>query len=88
MSLIGSSLGNSSTKWVGGVLSASGKIYGIPANSDRVLRIDPATDTTALVGASLGGKYNKWHGGVLSAQGSIYGEWAPSVASVLSPYNY
>jgi hypothetical protein len=38
-----------------------------------VLRIDPATDTTALVGSSLGSDGYKWTGGVLSPQGVIYG---------------
>jgi hypothetical protein len=73
MELVGSSFGSASWKWYGGVLSPQGMIYGIPRYSDMVLRIDPATDTTALVGSSLGSGDQKWYGGVLSPQGMIYG---------------
>jgi hypothetical protein len=48
-------------------------IYGMPSSSDKVLRIDPATDETVLVGSSLGSGGAKWAGGVLSPQGMIYG---------------
>jgi hypothetical protein len=59
---------------MGGVLSQLGYIYGIPCCSDKVLRINPATDETTLLGSSLlsTGGY-KWTNGVLSPAGIIFG---------------
>jgi hypothetical protein len=78
--VLASSLGTATNKWHGGVLSPQGMIYGIPYNSEQVLRIDPATETAVLVGDYLVSDVtadpattNKWGGGVLSLQGMIYG---------------
>ena len=68
-------LGSGGDKWWGGVLGGDGRIYGIPANADAVLVIDPAagtTDTTSLAGLGSGGE--KWLGGVLGDDdGRIFG---------------
>ena len=72
--LVDTLFGLLNNKWRGGVLSPQGMIYSIPYNSNMVLRIDPATDTTTafvvFVGLLSGG--SKWDGGVLSPQGMIY----------------
>jgi len=60
-------------RWSGGVLAANGYIYGIPSNSDTILKIDPATDTVTTFGSLGSGSDLKWIGGVLSPDGSIYG---------------
>eukprot|EP01051_Picozoa_sp_SAG22_P024038 SAG22_NODE_6479_length_849_cov_0.740000_1_plen_273_part_10 len=60
-------------QWHSGVLAGNGKIYGIPANAEQVLIIDPSTDTadtSSITGVSVG---NKWVGGVLAGNGKIYG---------------
>ena len=41
-------------KWMGGALAADGCIYCAPFGHDRILKIDPKTDTTSLVGKSFG----------------------------------
>jgi hypothetical protein len=44
---------NGDSKWSGGVLSPQGKIYGVPMNSDKVLRIgDEASCVTACPAGS------------------------------------
>jgi len=52
-------------------------IYCIPANADRVLRIDPSAGTVEEVGPDLsalcGGAPNKWYGGIRGADGAVYG---------------
>jgi hypothetical protein len=37
-------------KWIGGVLAANGKIFGIPYAAESVLEIDPATRTASTFG--------------------------------------
>eukprot|EP01047_Picozoa_sp_COSAG01_P073198 COSAG01_NODE_11860_length_1846_cov_1.177447_1_plen_331_part_10 len=82
-------LSSSTHKWYGGVLAANGKIYGMPANAQSVLIIDPttgSTDTTTLGG--LSSSTYKWFGGVLAANGKIYG--IPSHAQsvlIINPSN-
>jgi hypothetical protein len=66
VAMVGSSLGSGGSKYESGVLSPQGFIYAMPCNSDKVLRIDPASDETILVGSSLGSGGGKWAGGVLS----------------------
>jgi len=41
-------------KWKTGALAADGCIYCAPFGHDRILKIDPKTDTTSLVGKSFG----------------------------------
>jgi hypothetical protein len=55
-------------KYLGGVLGSDGKVYGIPGNAKRVLRIDPDTSVVTFIGPSFGGKY-KWLRGVLAKDG-------------------
>lgn len=47
-------------KWHGGVLGADGAIYGIPCNSEGVLKIVPETQEVSVIGGPLPGA-NKWH---------------------------
>ena len=68
-STFGSLTGTS--KWYGGVLAPNGMIYGIPINSETVLKIDPTTDTASTFGSLTG--TSKWIGGVLAPNGMIYG---------------
>lgn len=58
-------------KWYGGLLGDDGRVYGVPFNADRVLRVDPATERVSLMGPSLGAGGYKWHGGVRVAKGSV-----------------
>ncbi|KAJ8611273.1 hypothetical protein CTAYLR_004137 [Chrysophaeum taylorii] len=51
-------------KWYGGILGDDGRAYGIPYNANRVLRVDPRSETVETVGPSLGWGGYKWHGGV------------------------
>lgn len=44
----------------------------IPANAQRVLKIDPRTLETTFIGPNYEGG-QKWYGGLLAANGSIYG---------------
>lgn len=37
--------------WFGGQLAPNGCIYGVPGNSDAVLKIDPTTDTVTTFGS-------------------------------------
>jgi hypothetical protein len=60
-------------KYAGGVLAPNGKIYMAPLGANRVLIIDPTTnsiDTTSIAGFSTGG--NKWNIPVLAPNGKIY----------------
>ncbi|GAB5353674.1 hypothetical protein AAMO2058_000054500 [Amorphochlora amoebiformis] len=58
-------------QWHGGCLGSDGRIYGVPSNADRVLRIDPETLTGTLIGPEFSGQ-NKWYGGIEGANGCIY----------------
>lgn len=55
-------------KYLGGVLGSDGKVYGIPGNAKRVLRIDPYTSEVTFIGPSFDGKF-KWLRGVLAKDG-------------------
>jgi len=68
-STFGSLAGTS--KWLGGVLSPNGRVYGIPYDSTQVLELNPTTSGTTLYGSLSG--LNKWSGGVLATNGKIYG---------------
>jgi len=58
-------------KWYGGVLAPNELIYGIPADSTTILKINPTNDTVSTFG-SLTGTAN-CVGGVLAPNGMIYG---------------
>lgn len=60
-------------KWHGACTALDGCVYAIPQTADRVLRIDPADDSTSLVGPSLGSLRNKWYGGLRDSDGTIWG---------------
>jgi len=63
-------------KWSGNVVGHNGNVYGIPFNTNRILRIDTslnALNTTVLVGEDLGDEMWKWMGGVVGSNGMIYG---------------
>jgi hypothetical protein len=55
----------------GAVLAQNGVIYGIPCNSNEVLRIDPVRLEVSTFGKLPPGK-DKYQGGVLAPDGSIY----------------
>ncbi|KAL1507497.1 hypothetical protein AB1Y20_008333 [Prymnesium parvum] len=71
MHLIGTNLGEGGGKWSGGVLGPDGKVYCVPCDARRVLRIDPATGATDLIGSDHG-EGGKWGGGVLGPDGKVY----------------
>lgn len=50
-------------KWLGGAVDSSGLIYGVPACSNRILRIDPKTDSIELLEEEINGKF-KWLRGI------------------------
>jgi hypothetical protein len=63
-------------KFLGGVMGLDGCIYGVPSDSDRVLKIDPRTSNVSEVGPSLHEEkivQNKWQNGFLAKDGTIYG---------------
>ena len=62
-------------RWHGAQVAADGCIYAVPSNAERVLKIDPTTDTCSLIGPVLEpGTVNKWYGGLVTADGSAI--WA------------
>jgi len=70
-----SSNNSNATPWKfhGGALSPIDNcIYSIPQFSERVLKIDPSTDTVSFIGQRLIGRY-KFYGGVVGCDGAIYG---------------
>mmetsp|Transcript_25484 Transcript_25484/g.63061 ORF Transcript_25484/g.63061 Transcript_25484/m.63061 type:complete len:274 (-) Transcript_25484:214-1035(-) len=74
--------------WHGGQLGRDGMIYAIPANADRVLRIDPSRNEVALIGPVLHhGVRSKWYGGITANDGSIWGMPynAPSALKITPP---
>jgi hypothetical protein len=58
-------------KWMGGVVTSDGKIYGIPYSSSTVIEFDPVTQNTIQFGNLPG--IAKWTDGVLAPNGKIYG---------------
>ncbi|KAH8044051.1 hypothetical protein JL722_14872 [Aureococcus anophagefferens] len=67
-------------KYLGGVVAKDGRVYCIPSDADRVLRIDPATSEATYVGLDLShladGQsrgQNKWQNGYCAAaDGCVY----------------
>jgi hypothetical protein len=59
-------------KWIGGVLTNTGKIIGIPYGAETVLEIDPAARTTTTFGIVSSTVKRKWVDGVLARNGLIY----------------
>lgn len=57
-------------KWSRGVM-ANGKIYGIPAAAESVLKIVPSSKEVVAVGSVPTGTW-KWHGAAVAPDGSIY----------------
>ena len=55
-------------KWFGGIIGTDGCIYGIPHNTQGVLKIDPTTDEVTIMkqdgGKPLPKGNWKWHGGL------------------------
>ena len=60
-------------KWWGSVLARNGYIYLIPFYANKVLKIDPSTNTTTLIGDDLGEGRAKWSGSRDGKNGCIYG---------------
>ena len=62
-----------SHKWSGIALAPNGKLYCSPFSASKVLRIDPATDTTELIGDVLEPSGNiRWSGIAAAADGKLY----------------
>ena len=60
-------------KWSGIALAPNGKLYCSPFSASKVLRIDPATDTTELIGDVLEPSGNiRWSGIAAAADGKLY----------------
>ena len=70
--VIGPSLGTGKYKWGGGCRGADGCIYGIPSDTNKVLRIDPRDDSVTTFGDVPEDK-NKWQGAIAAPNGMIYG---------------
>ena len=63
-------------KFLGGVLGKDDCVYFIPSDSDRVVRVECATETVREVGASLEHEkivQNKWQNGFIGEDGVIWG---------------
>ena len=54
-------------KWHGAVVGHDNVIYAVPQKAERVLRIDPSTDSVSFIGDRFEGE-NKWAGGVVARQ--------------------
>jgi hypothetical protein len=66
--------GTAARKWAGGVLHSNGLIYGIPFNDNRILVINPNSNTaTTWSDSNIGTADLKYFGGVLHPNGKIYG---------------
>ncbi len=70
------SLGNGRFKWLRGVYvpndcNGDGAIYGVPAWSGTVLKIEPKSGKVTQLGDLPAGPWN-WHGGALAANQNIY----------------
>lgn len=59
-------------KYGGAVVGSNGIIYGLPSDAERVLRIDPVSETTRLIGPAFQ-MHNKWQNGYLAPDHKIYG---------------
>ena len=60
-------------KWGGGAVGLDGNVYGMPSDTDSVLRIRCATEEVDTIGDGLLPDIkNKWQGGVLAPDGAIY----------------
>ena len=60
-------------KWSGIALAPNGKLYSSPFTASKVLRIDPATNTTELIGDVLEPSGNmRWSGIALASDGKLY----------------
>jgi len=67
------SLESSQNKWSGGVIDRYGFIYGVPYDSNSILRITPGPDLKPpQLFATLSSDPGKWSGGVLGPDGNIY----------------
>ncbi len=58
-------------KWAGGAQDRKGNIYGVPDNSQCVIRINPFTGEVITFG-QLPDDHNKWKGAILAPNGMIY----------------
>ena len=68
-------LGFSKLGYNSAVVGSDGCVYGIPANGDRVLKIDPKLGVTSqaltFIGPTFSGDW-KWGEGILASDGNIY----------------
>jgi len=70
ITLIGTSLGTATNKYMSGALAPNGHIYFIPYRSGNILKLDPTTDTVTTIAAAYpSGSFN---GCIVSPQGNIY----------------
>ena len=66
-------LPKSEWKWHAGQKAKDGNIYVVPANAERVLKIEPAENRVSLIGPTFTHTKNKWYGGITAIDGSIWG---------------
>ena len=59
-------------KWIGGVLTPSGDIYGVPASSRDLLIIHTGDGTVETVPNIFSAQASKFFGGTLAPDGSMY----------------
>jgi len=70
--IIGSTIYEDAQGWGRPVLGADKCIYFPPLNHDRVLTLNPITQSISLIGKSNGDREWKWRGAVLVSNGYIY----------------
>ena len=71
--MVGPDLGDAGLKWSGFVEGEDGFLYGMPNNSNELLRFDPINHTATLI--PLPEEWHglaKWEGGVRAENGVIY----------------
>lgn len=76
-------------KWLGGTVARDGNIYCVPSDTNKVLKIEPATNRITTFG-NVVGRGNKWQGGVLGPPGDDKIYCIPSDAEtvlVIDPTN-
>ena len=70
-------------KWLGGVLGANGNVYGVPGNSQDILKVDIRTDKVTRYGGPFVGRF-KWLRGILARDRAVYciPSWADHVLKI------
>ena len=59
--------------WQSGALASDNRIYYVPSNARRIMRLNPDNDTLSIVGGDLGGGWWKYGGTVVGNDDCVHG---------------